>query len=117
MVDVARDPVGSPVSVYAGDAAPVAPPGLAAPSDAPVARQFGLPTATAVVVGSVIGTGVFALPIALAVFGPISLVAFVLVTIGAVALALTVGALSKRVPGSDGPANTAGPASPRQADQ
>lgn len=34
-------------------------------------------------VGSVIGTGVFALPSALAGFGPISLVAFVLVTVGA----------------------------------
>ena len=64
---------------------------------------FGLPTATALVVGSVIGTGVFALPSALAPFGPISLVAFVLVTIGALALAMTFGALSKRVPGSGGP--------------
>ena len=64
---------------------------------------FGLPTATALVIGSVIGTGVFAVPAALAVYGPISLVAFVLVTIGALALALTFGALSKRVPGSGGP--------------
>jgi len=66
-------------------------------------RRFGLPTATALVIGSVIGTGVFALPSALAVYGPISLVAFVFVTIGAVGLALTFGALSKRVPGSGGP--------------
>ena len=65
--------------------------------------HFGLPTATALVIGSVIGTGVFALPSALAPYGPISLVAFVLVTIGALALALTFGALSKRVPGSGGP--------------
>jgi hypothetical protein len=42
--------------------------------------RFGLPTATALVVGSVIGTGVFALPSALAPYGPSSLVAFVLVT-------------------------------------
>lgn len=67
------------------------------------AHQFGLPTATALVVGSVIGTGVFALPSALAAYGPISLVAFVLVTVGAMALAMTLGALSKRVPGSGGP--------------
>ncbi|CCQ13541.1 Arginine/agmatine antiporter [Rhodococcus sp. AW25M09] len=66
-------------------------------------RRFGLPTATALVIGSVIGTGVFALPSALAVYGPISLVAFVFVTIGAIGLALTFGALSKRVPGSGGP--------------
>ncbi|SCG77372.1 amino acid permease [Micromonospora humi] len=69
----------------------------------PDERRFGLPTATALVVGSVIGTGVFALPSALAGFGPISLVAFVLATVGAVALALTFGALNRRVPGSGGP--------------
>jgi APA family basic amino acid/polyamine antiporter len=45
---------------------------------------FGLPSASALVVGSVIGTGVFALPGALAAYGPISLVAFLLVTVGAV---------------------------------
>jgi APA family basic amino acid/polyamine antiporter len=55
------------------------------------------------VVGSVIGTGVFALPSALAVFGPISLVAFVLVTIGAIALALTFRSLAVRLPGAGGP--------------
>jgi hypothetical protein len=32
-------------------------------------RLFGLPTATALVVGSLIGTGVFALPSALAPYG------------------------------------------------
>ncbi|MGW6316545.1 APC family permease [Streptomyces sp. NPDC055099] len=54
-------------------------------------------------VGSIIGTGVFALPAALAPYGPISLVAFVAVTLGALALAVTFGALSKRVPASGGP--------------
>ncbi|SFR02414.1 amino acid/polyamine/organocation transporter, APC superfamily [Lentzea waywayandensis] len=72
-------------------------------ADQPRPSRFGLPTATALVVGSVIGTGVFGLPSALAAFGPISLVAFVLVTIGALALALTFGALSKRISGSGGP--------------
>ncbi|MGA5823304.1 amino acid permease, partial [Kitasatospora sp. NPDC094028] len=64
---------------------------------------FGLPGATALVVGSIIGTGVFALPSALAPYGPIALVAFVLVTVGALALAVTFGRLSERVPGSGGP--------------
>ncbi|MFH8769489.1 APC family permease [Streptomyces sp. NPDC085866] len=54
-------------------------------------------------IGSIIGTGVFALPSALAPYGPISLVAFVVVTLGALALALTLGALSERVPASGGP--------------
>ncbi|MET8454289.1 amino acid permease [Streptomyces sp. NPDC005209] len=67
------------------------------------AAALGLPAASALVIGSVVGTGVFALPSALAPFGPISLVAFVAVTLGALALALTFGALSKRVPASGGP--------------
>ncbi|XXJ62095.1 amino acid permease [Embleya sp. MST-111070] len=54
-------------------------------------------------VGSIIGTGVFALPAALAPYGPISLVAFVIVTVGALALAVTFGRLARRVPGSGGP--------------
>src|SRR4051794_38739445 len=66
-------------------------------------ERFGLPSASALVVGSVIGTGVFALPGALAAYGPISLVAFVLVTVGAVALALTFRSLNARLPGSGGP--------------
>lgn len=64
---------------------------------------FGLVSASALVVGSVIGTGVFALPSALAAFGPISIVAFVLVTVGAVALALTFRSLNMRLPASGGP--------------
>ncbi|PKV83149.1 APC family permease [Streptomyces sp. TLI_146] len=64
---------------------------------------LGLPAASALVIGSIIGTGVFALPSALAAYGPISLVAFVAVTLGALALAATFGSLSKRVPASGGP--------------
>ncbi len=85
--------VGDPPSRTHGGPAP----------DRPGERRFGLPTATALVVGSVIGTGVFALPSALAGFGPISLVAFALVTVGAVALAVTFSALNRRIPGSGGP--------------
>ncbi|MFE0640581.1 APC family permease [Streptomyces sp. NPDC058877] len=54
-------------------------------------------------IGSIIGTGVFALPSALAPYGPVSLVAFGAVTLGALALALTFGALARRVPASGGP--------------
>nr|WP_316781543.1 amino acid permease [Streptomyces sasae] len=64
---------------------------------------LGLPAASALVIGSIIGTGVFALPSALASYGPISLVAFAAVTLGALALASTFGSLSKRVPASGGP--------------
>ncbi len=71
--------------------------------ETPPAPALGLPAASALVIGSIIGTGVFALPSALAAYGPISLVAFVVVTLGALALALTFGALSKRIPASGGP--------------
>ena len=73
------------------------------PDDKRRTGTFGLPTASALVVGSVIGTGVFALPSALAPYGPVSLIAFVLVSVGAIALALTFRSLNKRVPGSGGP--------------
>lgn len=72
-------------------------------STSPQEQRFGLPTASALVVGSVIGTGVFALPSALAVYGPISLVAFGLVTIGSLALALTFQSLTSRNTRSGGP--------------
>lgn len=66
-------------------------------------HRIGLPTASAFVIGSIIGTGVFALPSALAPYGPSSLIAMVLVSIGALALAQVFGWLNKRVPGSGGP--------------
>lgn len=87
--------MGTPTSVRAAP--------RAGSDNRPDDGRFGLPTASALVVGSVIGTGVFALPSALAGFGPVSLVAFVLVTVGAVALALVFGPLNRRVPGSGGP--------------
>jgi basic amino acid/polyamine antiporter, APA family len=85
------------------DAVPATSKGSGVAGPAPTGRQFGLPTASALVVGSVIGTGVFALPSALAGYGPISLVAFGLVTVGALALALTFRALTGRLPLSGGP--------------
>ena len=66
-------------------------------------NRFGLPTATALVIGSIIGTGIFALPSSFAPYGPVSLVALGLVTIGAICLAMVFGWLNKRVPGSGGP--------------
>jgi len=56
--------------------------------------QFSPPTATALVIGSIIGTRIFALPPSLAVFGTSSLVAFGLVTVGALALAALFGWLT-----------------------
>ncbi|MDQ1248972.1 MAG: basic amino acid/polyamine antiporter, family [Actinomycetota bacterium] len=65
--------------------------------------SLGLGAAAALVMGSIIGTGVFLLPASLAAFGTISLVAFVFTAIGAIALAQMFGVLSKRMPADGGP--------------
>ena len=62
------------------------------------AGGFGLTTATALIIGSIIGVGIFNLPTSLASYGPISLVSMGLTTIGALALAMLFAALSRRVP-------------------
>ena len=65
--------------------------------------QFGLTSATALIIGSIIGVGIFNLPTSLAVYGPISLVSMALTTVGALALALLFAALSRRLPADGGP--------------
>jgi APA family basic amino acid/polyamine antiporter len=66
-------------------------------------RGFGLGVATALIVGSIIGVGIFNLPSSLASYGPITLVSMGLTTIGALALALLFAALSRRMPADGGP--------------
>src|SRR5690242_6883522 len=64
---------------------------------------FGLPVAVALIMGSIIGVGIFNLPTSLATIGPITLVSMGLTTIGAIALALMFAALSRRLPADGGP--------------
>jgi APA family basic amino acid/polyamine antiporter len=64
---------------------------------------LGLPQATSLVLGTIIGVGVFNLPASLAPFGPISLIALGLTTVGAVALALMFASLGRRMPADGGP--------------
>src|SRR6478735_3619515 len=64
---------------------------------------FGITTATALVVGSIVGVGIFNLPTSLASYGPISLVSMGLTTVGALALAMLFAALSRRLPADGGP--------------
>ena len=74
------------------------------PAEPPEASgRFGLTVATALIVGSIIGVGIFNLPTSFAVYGPISLVSMALTTVGAVALALLFAALSRRLPADGGP--------------
>src|SRR5262245_44253298 len=64
---------------------------------------FGLPVAVALIMGSIIGVGIFNLPTSLAGIGPITLVSMALTTVGAIALALMFAALSRRLPADGGP--------------
>ncbi|MFE3760234.1 APC family permease [Streptomyces sp. NPDC059104] len=66
-------------------------------------RSFGPTVAIALIIGTIIGVGVFNLPTSLAVYGPISLVSMGLTTVGALALALLFAALSRRLPAEGGP--------------
>ncbi|GGZ56662.1 transporter [Streptomyces subrutilus] len=87
----------------AGPPAPApADPGAAGPRDRH-ARRFGLPVATCLVMGNIVGGGIFLLPASVAPFGTISLVAFAVLTLGAVALALVFGRLAARLPQTGGP--------------
>lgn len=65
--------------------------------------KLGLAHSTALVMGSIIGVGIFSLPYAVASYGPISLVALLVATVGAAALALMFGVMSRRMPAAGGP--------------
>jgi APA family basic amino acid/polyamine antiporter len=66
-------------------------------------KKLGLTHGTALVMGSIIGVGIFSLPYAVASYGPISLVAMGAATVGAVALAAMFAVMSRRMPAAGGP--------------
>jgi APA family basic amino acid/polyamine antiporter len=66
-------------------------------------HRMGLSLSTALIVGSIIGVGIFSLPYSLAAYGPISLVAMAIASVAAVAFALLFAALSRRIPADGGP--------------
>ncbi|MEU3469211.1 amino acid permease [Streptomyces sp. NPDC006687] len=81
-------------------------PGEAAATHRPAdrhTRRFGLPVAVCLVMGNVIGGGIFLLPASVAPFGTISLLSFAVLTVGAIALALVFGRLAQRHPQTGGP--------------
>jgi basic amino acid/polyamine antiporter, APA family len=69
----------------------------------PARRKLGLWMATALVVGNMIGSGVFLLPSSLAEYGPISLVAWGFTAAGAILLALVFARLARAYPRTGGP--------------
>ena len=84
----------------ANDTAARRPPRVGRPGQAP---SSGPTAAIALIMGSIIGVGIFNLPTSLAGYGPITLVSMGLTTIGALVLALLFAALSRRLPADGGP--------------
>jgi len=65
-------------------------------------RELGLFSATTLVVGSIIGTGVFTMPAVMAGAGTSSIITLGIIAVGAVLLGLLFGQLTTRVPNVDG---------------
>src|SRR5215468_6865874 len=112
MTEMPPDPRGEAVTRRAPETAGAPPqPGAVAPPQpdgegaqaAPAGGGFGLPVAVALIMGSIIGVGIFNLPTSLASIGPITLISMGLTTVGAIALALMFAALSRRLPADGGP--------------
>lgn len=72
-------------------------------SSASSSRGLGLMACTALVVGNMIGSGIFLLPASLAPYGPISLGGWLLTSCGALVLAILFGRLSQLVHKTGGP--------------
>lgn len=75
------------------------------PAPVPTARKraLGLGASTALVVGNMIGSGIFLLPASLAAFGGISIVGWLFTATGALMLALLFAKLASMVPKVGGP--------------
>lgn len=69
----------------------------------PTRKRLGLWMATALVVGNMIGSGVFLLPASLGSYGGVSLVGWLFTTAGALVLALTFARLARAHPRAGGP--------------
>ena len=66
-------------------------------------KELGVWHATALVVGNMVGAGVFLLPTTVAIYGSVGLLGWVVTTLGAVCLSLVFARLSKRYPKTGGP--------------
>ncbi|HEX4045164.1 MAG TPA: amino acid permease, partial [Gammaproteobacteria bacterium] len=59
---------------------------------------LGLPASTSLVIGNMIGSGIFLLPVALASIGSISLLGWIITAAGSILLAIIFGKLSQHLP-------------------
>lgn len=69
----------------------------------PSQKALGFWTATSLVTGNMIGSGIFLLPASLALYGGVSILGWVVSAIGAIALAYMFANLARKVRGSGGP--------------
>ena len=66
-------------------------------------RSLGLATTTSIVLGNMVGSGVFLLPASMAAYGAYSLLGWSVSTIGALLLAWVFASLARRLPKAGGP--------------
>src|SRR6187401_3705766 len=75
---------------------------MSAPAPSAPARQLGLIACVALVIGNIIGSGIFLLPSSLAPYGKLALLAWVLTSLGAIAIALVFARLARMLPKAGG---------------
>ena len=80
----------------------VSPNGTSASPLSASASSLGLPSATALVIGSIIGTGVFTMPAVMAGAGTSSIITLAAIAVGALLLGVMFGQLTKRIPNHEG---------------
>ena len=80
----------------------VATPATFSPRNNQKAHALGLTSATGLVIGSIVGTGVFTMPGVIAQSGTFGILVLAVIAIGAMLLAVLFGQLHKRVPNGDG---------------
>ena len=66
-------------------------------------KALGFWSATSMVAGNMIGSGIFLLPAALATFGGISIIGWIFSAVGSIFLALVFAGLARQIRGSGGP--------------
>jgi len=81
---------------------PEAPDPPLSPRNQQKAHALGLTSATGLVIGSIVGTGVFTMPAVIAGAGTMGIVVLGVIAVGAMLLAVLFGQLTRRIPNSDG---------------
>lgn len=99
MTTTTSRPASAPSDRRSSGGATGTPPDTASPARG---EELGLGSSTALVVGSIIGTGVFTMPAVMAGAGTSSIVTLGVIALGAVLLGVLFGQLTRRVPNVDG---------------